>query len=72
MVAGAAAAAGAYWYYSRPEDVQDLKDKTRREEEEIKRKAHDLSDLSKARAQDALRQGQEKYDEIRASRCCSM
>lgn len=63
---GLAAAAGAYYYFT-GEDVGNLQKKAKEDQEAMSRKAHESVDAGKARADDAYKQAQGKYDEIKAS-----
>jgi hypothetical protein len=62
---GIAAAAGGYWYYTRPEDFNAAKKKAQEAEEEAKREGRESVNAVKARADDAYQRGQAKYDETK-------
>jgi hypothetical protein len=55
---GIAAAAGGYWYYTHPEDVNATKRKAKANEEEMIRKGRESVDAIKARTEDAYQRGQ--------------
>ena len=57
---GIAAAAGGYWYYTHPEDVNAAKKKA--EADEVNRRGRESIDAVKARADDAYQRGQAKYE----------
>ena len=67
LVAGVGAAAGVWWYRQSGEDAhaERLKD-----EERLKKKARELKEAGKTTAHDAVREGQQGYDEakVRAAR----
>ncbi|KAJ3727094.1 hypothetical protein C8R42DRAFT_639475 [Lentinula raphanica] len=63
----AAAGAGAYWYYSNPDEAARLEAKAKKDEEEAVQKAREAGSAGKARIEDAYRQGQLKFDEAKAS-----
>ncbi len=58
----AAAAAGGYYYYSQSEDphAQRIAD-----QERVKQKANELREAGKATAHDAVREGEQKYDQTK-------
>lgn len=62
---GIAAAAGGYWYYAHPDDVNKAEKKVKAEEEDMIRKGRDSVDSAKARAGDAYQRGQARYDETK-------
>ncbi|KAF5345318.1 hypothetical protein D9758_008487 [Tetrapyrgos nigripes] len=62
-----AAAAGAYWYYNNQDEATRLQAKAKADEEEAKKKAREAVDSGRARLDDAVKQGQLKYDELKAS-----
>lgn len=64
---GGVVAGGTYWYFSPSGTADDLKRRTKADEALAKQKAHELSDAGKARANDAIKQGQEKYSELKVS-----
>jgi len=63
-VLAAAVAAGGYWYYSESDDLQA---EAKAHEEEAKKKAREATEAGKARLEDAYKQGQVKYGEMKAS-----
>ncbi|KAG5643086.1 hypothetical protein DXG03_001581 [Asterophora parasitica] len=52
---GAVALAGAYYYYNRPGEVANAKEKARKEEEELEQRARDAAQSVKTRADDAVK-----------------
>jgi len=64
-ITGAAAAAGAYYYFTRPEDVDALKKMAKADAEEIQLKSRELGGAGKAHADGAYKQGQAKYEEAK-------
>jgi hypothetical protein len=63
-----AAGAGGYWYYNNnPDEVHALQAKAKRDEEEAVQKAGDAASAGKARADDAYRMAQLKFDEVKTS-----
>jgi hypothetical protein len=65
VVTGTAAAAGAYWYLTRPQHVKEVKEKIKRNKEDLSAKARELSDAGRAQAQDVAAQSREKYAEAK-------
>ncbi|KAG6857764.1 hypothetical protein H0H87_004180 [Tephrocybe sp. NHM501043] len=65
-VLGVAVAAGTYYYYANPYDVNAAKEKARRDQEEMEKRARETLEAGKARADDAYKQGQAKYDAVKA------
>ena len=65
VAVGLAAAGGAYFYLSNPEDVQDMKDRARREATELKHKSKETADAAKSRAENVLNTGEGKFDQAR-------
>ncbi|KAJ3787280.1 hypothetical protein GGU10DRAFT_349166 [Lentinula aff. detonsa] len=63
----AAVGAGAYWYYSNPDEVARLEAKAKKDEQEAVQKAREAGGAGKARIEDAYRMGQLKFDEAKAS-----
>lgn len=64
----AAAGGGAYYYLNNnPDQVRDLKAKAQRDEHEVKQKARETADAAKSRADDAYRQGKDKFDDVKVS-----
>ncbi|KAG5350494.1 hypothetical protein C0989_010801 [Termitomyces sp. Mn162] len=59
---GVVAAAGAYYYFSNPEDIEAVKEKAQRNQQEMEQKAREAVQVGKARADDAYRQSQARYD----------
>lgn len=62
VAGGAAAAAGGYYYYSQSQDphAQRIAD-----QERVKQKADQLREAGKATAHDAVREGEQKYDQTK-------
>jgi hypothetical protein len=59
-----------YYYLQEPESV---KAKAKRDEEAMKKNAQELRDSTKKRGEDALKQGEAKYDAIKVRLCtCAM
>jgi len=65
---GLAAAGGAYFYFKNPDDVQDLKVKATQEAGQVKQKGRESVDAVKIRADETLRHGEAKYDQVMV--CC--
>ncbi|PPQ93665.1 hypothetical protein CVT25_012724 [Psilocybe cyanescens] len=63
---GLAAAGGAYMFFKNPDEVNDLKAKARHDEEILKKGGRDIVDAAKARADDTYRQGEAKFDKLKA------
>jgi hypothetical protein len=61
----AAAGAGAYWYYTHPDEVADAQKKAKAQEEELKKKAKDLELSGKAKAEGLYKEGQAKIDQAK-------
>jgi hypothetical protein len=53
-----------YYYYTRGNPSID-REKARREEEEVKRKLKEVGEAGKGDAEEALRRGQQKYEEAK-------
>jgi hypothetical protein len=64
-VTAAAGAAGVYWYLTQPQSFQELEATAKKREDEISRKARELADTSKARAEDLLKQSEQQYSDIK-------
>ena len=64
FIAGLAAAGGGYYYYTYGQDA-DVHEKRKADEERVKARAQELRDAGKATAHDAVREGQERYDETK-------
>ncbi|KAL4252657.1 hypothetical protein ABKN59_005320 [Abortiporus biennis] len=66
-VAVAAAGAGAGWYYMNMEPPQDAHAARKSDEERLKQKTQELKDTSRKTAQDAAKEGEQKYEDYKAS-----
>ena len=62
---GLVAAAGAYYYFRNTDEAQELKDKTKADVDQLKRRNADLTDAAKARAEDVKQQGKSKLDQVK-------
>jgi hypothetical protein len=62
VATGTAAAAGLYWYITRPQDVKRVRDNVKREESQVRTKAKEFGDISKTRTNEVLSQSREKID----------
>jgi hypothetical protein len=65
---GLAAAGSAYFYFKNPDDVQDIKAKAKREAEQVKQIGRESVGVVKTRADETLRRGEAKYDQLTV--CC--
>jgi len=65
LALGIAAAAGGYWYYTHPEDVNATKKKAKVNEAEVIREGRESVESVKARADDIYQRGQARYDETK-------
>jgi hypothetical protein len=62
VATGTAAAAGLYWYITRPQDVKRVRDNVKREETQVRTKAKEFGDISKTRTNEVLAQSRENID----------
>lgn len=53
-------------FFKNPDEVNDLKAKARHDEEILKKGGRDIVDAAKARADDTYRQGEAKFDKLKA------
>lgn len=74
IISAVAALGGLYYYYTRSQPV-DLREKAKQDDEAMRRKAREarndvkgVGEAGKARAEDAMRQGQEKYDDVKVGK----
>ncbi|KAF8813716.1 hypothetical protein BYT27DRAFT_7250611 [Phlegmacium glaucopus] len=62
---GLVAAAGAYYYFRNTDEAQELKDKAKADQDQLKRRSAELADAVKARADDVKQQGKAKLDQVK-------